>query len=172
MLQLTFTAEPDAPSLVRAVSAYQQLWAAEGERILDRIETLTGLRFAERRMSARVLEGPSRSHPLVLRASYDDDTKLATLVHELLHRVLSTGGTDRPASREGQESLREHELVDLFLFDAWTDLYGEDFARRHVERESQLRPMYGEAWKRTLLMDRSARSARGQTLVQSRRPPH
>jgi hypothetical protein len=88
MLEIRFHPESDEPVLVAAAADYQRLWDAEGRRIVERLAALTGLRFAERVINALVFDGPSHCHPLRLRAGYDGETKLGTLIHELCHRLL------------------------------------------------------------------------------------
>jgi hypothetical protein len=120
-----------------------------------------GLAFAETLIEAVVFEGPSQSNPLRLRASYDPEAKRGTLVHELAHRLIRGNRTrlGLPPYQPGRER-ENHELTDLFLFDVWSDLYGEPFARRRVEAESRWQPFYGEAWEAILALDRGARAAK------------
>lgn len=159
-MDISFRPAANDPGLVAAAAEYERLWRSDGERIVETLGRLTGLRFPEQQLEAIVLEGVSRSHPLRLRASYDSETKRGTLVHELAHRLI-----DRARVPGHRSSVQEHELIDLFLFDAWSDLYGEGFARRQVEVESQRRPIYEEAWKLTLTFDRQGRAARLRSLL-------
>lgn len=169
-MEIQFHPESDRPALVSATTDYQRLWEAEGEKIAEQFAAATGLRFAEARIDALVYEGTSQSHPLRLRASYDGETKLGTLIHELAHRLLQDNRArlQLPSYRPDQ-GREEHELLDLFLFDVWTDLYGEMFARRQVEVESQRRPMYREAWNATLALDPAARAAKLASLFTTSR---
>jgi hypothetical protein len=165
VLAIRFVPASDRPDLAAAAAAYRRLWDAEGERIVACLEGLTGLRFAEPELDASVDERPSQSHPLVLRASYAAETKAGALVHELGHRLLrgNRAALGLPPARPDRP-LENHRLLDLFLFDAWADLYGEDAARRLVEIErgydrSLPRPFYGEAWDWALALGRPARAA-------------
>lgn len=158
-LQIRFHPESDEPALVTAAAEYQRLWDSQGARIVEQLAAVTGLRFAEGPIDALVVEGVSQSHPLRLRASYDVETKLGTLVHELSHRLIAANRA-RLRSPLPRSSREEHELIDLFLFDLWNGLFGEAFALRQVEVESRRRRMYREAWIATLAMDRSARQAK------------
>jgi len=153
-LELTFWTASAEPEILFATAEYEQLWLARGGEIVERLETQTGLHFAERDLRAEIYEGPSRSHPLRLRASYDRDTKLGTLVHELAHCLVADGYS---VEARGLES---HELIYLFLFDVWSDLFGASFAQRQVEIESQRRPLYADAWRSALAIDRAARAVR------------
>jgi GrpB-like predicted nucleotidyltransferase (UPF0157 family) len=162
---VTFHAISGEPGIVPAMTEYQELWAAHGDAIVERLAAATGLRFPEEHVSALIHEGPSRSHPLTLRASYDRETKLGTLIHELAHRLIVSARRDRPSVPSS--SLDAHELIDLFLFDVWSDLYGEAFARRQVEVESQRRPVYAAAWRSALAVDRRMRAARLRDLLAS-----
>lgn len=162
-MEITLRPASDDPALIAATGEYERVWRSDGERIVAALCGLTGLRFVEPRLEAIVHEGISRSHPLRLRASYDGETKRGTLIHELAHRLV-----DQRGSPSDPSSADEHELIDLFLFDAWSDLYGEAFARRQVEVESQRRPMYQEAWKPTLVLDRKGRAAKLRSLLRRR----
>jgi hypothetical protein len=158
-LQLSFRPAAPEPDIVSATAEYERLWATHGDSIVARLEAHTGLRFAERELHAQIVEGSSRSHPLQLRASYDRETKLGTLIHELAHRLIVDAAP--PAVRR----LESHEVIYLFLFDVWTDLFGGSFAERQVEVESQRRPLYAEAWRTAHQMDRTARAARLRAVV-------
>ena len=158
-MQISFRPAAPESDILSATAEYEGLWAAHGDDIVARLEAHTGLHFAERELHAQIAEGPSRSHPLRLRASYDRETKLGTLIHELAHRLIVDAAP--PAARQ----LESHEVIYLFLFDVWTDLFGDLFAQRQVEVESQRRPLYAEAWRTAHGMDRTARAARLRAVV-------
>src|SRR5438445_10412876 len=100
--------------------------------------TTTGLPFAVHAMDAHVFEGTSQSDPFSLRASYDKETKLGTLIHELAHRLVQGHGARSAGSLDRPDRQREHhELIDLFLFDVSADLSGQTFARRQVDVEAR-----------------------------------
>src|SRR5262245_25908524 len=123
--------EPQTPTeaFVKAAAEYDALWKAEGVRMVEAMERVTGLRFEERAIKAIIYEGTSFSgpgdRPMQLRASYPAEVKKATLIHELLHRMLVrvkvTGEID------------EHRKLFLVLYDIWVGLYGKEFADRNVE---------------------------------------
>jgi hypothetical protein len=163
---MRFHPESDREAFVAAAAKYQRLWDEHGEWIVGQLVSVTGLRFAERLLNALVFEGISRSHPLCLRASYDTETKLGALIHELAHRLVA-GNRARLGlpPYHPDRNREEHELIDLFLFDVWSDLYGEPFARRQIAVESRYQPFYREAWKATLALDRAGRAARLAALV-------
>ena len=159
MVAIHFHPESDlTPDLAIAAADYQQIWDREGPRIVDRLETLTGLRFMESFIHAIVFERPSCPHPLCLRASYPKDVKLGTLIHELCHRLISgnRGRLGLPPPRDMTEET--HRLIDLFLFDTWSDLYGEEFARNQVAIESERQAFYATTWTWALMMDRRERA--------------
>ena len=158
-LKISFRPAAPEPELVSAAAEYEGLWAAHGEEIVARLEAHTGLHFAERELQAQVREGPSRSHPLQLRASYERETKLGTLIHELAHRLIAD------AALPSVSELESHAVIYLFLFDVWTDLFGGSFAQRQVEIESQRRPLYRAAWHNAQEMDRTARAERLRAVV-------
>lgn len=94
---------------------------------------------------------------MVLRASYPEPTKRGTLVHELGHRLAA----EVPFKGE------HHELIFLFVYDAWVDLWGHPFADEQVAIESQRTGIvdYAGIWKKTLAMPRAERARRLQDIV-------
>lgn len=149
---------PESPRFERAADAYRALWAAEGARMIAALEAETGLEFPAAPIPVIVYEGPSWAglggRPMRLRASYSDDEKKAALVHELGHRLI-IGMPRDPA-------IDEHRTLFLFLHDAWSALYGADFADRMVRVERRRRGLYDydAAWTWALAMTREERRAR------------
>jgi hypothetical protein len=99
--------------------------------------------------------------PMQLRASYPANTKKATLVHELGHRLI----TDLVGDVE------QHPTLFLFLYDTWVDLWGKEFADAEVIVESGRRGLYDYegAWKVALGMTRQERAAEFKELLDARR---
>ncbi len=171
MLTVNFHPDSNKPDLVAAAAEYTRLWQTEGGQIVARLDGVTGLTFAEEFINAIVFEGVSQSHPLCLRASYPAETKKGTLIHELCHRLVR-GNRSRlglPAYRSN-EQLQNHQLIDLFLFDVWVDLYGEEFARRQVEVESERQQFYKEAWGWALSMGRGERETKLRAVLSTGSP--
>ncbi len=153
---LAFT--PSEPRFAGAADEYRLIWEAEGERMVAALEGASGLAFPTAPIEAIVRAGaPMTSYDgrtIRLRADYSPAYKRATLVHELGHalaaRLPRTAGLDN------------HRLLYLFLYDAWTDLYGPDFADRMVSIERRIpgRYDYDAAWSWALAMTREERQAR------------
>jgi hypothetical protein len=82
-----------------------------------------------------------KEKPMKLRASYNSDTKLSTLIHELGHKLLVQ-------LRQRKEGIDEHMLLDTFLYDVWVNLYGEGFGKKAVEVEKRRKGIYNyeKAW--------------------------
>lgn len=161
-VHVVFRAESD--SFATARNEYEALWRAEGARIVEVMERISGIRFdsppyADTLIGAIVFEGVSysgfRERPMRLRASYPADTKRATLVHELGHR-LQTGVAER-----GED---EHEVLFLWLYDTWVQLWGREFADAQVLVERARRGPYPRAWDAALGLDATARAARWRSL--------
>src|SRR5262245_729419 len=156
-LTLEFT--PQSKQFEAATEEYRQLWATEGPRIVEAMEKATGLRFNPAPIRVVVYEGTSFSGalntPMQLRASYPANTKKATLVHELGHRLI-TGGLELPPNFE------QHPTIFLFVYDVWTSLWGKDFADAEVIVESGRRGLYDYegAWKVALALTASERAAK------------
>jgi hypothetical protein len=160
---------PLEPRFAAAADQYRALWDREGERIAAALEKASGLRFPETPIEAIVREG----HPMTsydgrsirLRAFYrDEDFRLATLIHELGHRLALL--LPRNAG------LDDHRLLYLFLYDAWADLYGQDYADRMVSIERRIPAAYDydAAWTWALAMTREERQARLRSLIRAVTP--
>ncbi len=143
MLAIAFI--PESAEFTKASKEYDNIWLEQGADIILAIENATGLDFKETATNATVFEGISQSHPLKLRASYDADTKKASLIHELLHRISSDYMLKLPVATDDL-SLGLHKQIDLVLYDIWCTLYGKQFADQQVKIESQRSKLYEEAW--------------------------
>src|SRR5262245_28503615 len=151
--------EPQSPTeaFIKAAAEYDALWTAEGPRMVEAMERITGVRFEERKIKAIIYEGTSFSgsgdRPMQLRASYPAEVKKATLIHELFHRMLGRVKTT--------SEIDEHGKLFLVLYDTWVMLYGKEFADRNVEVESQRKGLYDyeTAWKWALAMSADDRAA-------------
>jgi hypothetical protein len=161
-VRVAFRAQSD--SFGPARDEYDAIWRAEGSRIIATMERISGLRFdsppyADTSIVAVIFEGVSnsgfRDDPMHLRASYPSDTKKATLVHELGHR-LQVG-----VARPGED---EHEVLFLWLYDTWVALWGRAFADAQVLVERARRGPYPKAWDAALALDSAARAERFRAL--------
>lgn len=150
---------PD-PAFAPAADEYRDIWESEGGRIAAALEAASGLTFPAERIDVTVSGGrPMTSfdgRSMRLRADYSPAYKKATLVHEMGHSLAFTLG--RP------EGLDDHQLLYLFLYDAWTDLYGADFADRMASIERRIGPDYDLAWDWALAMTREQRQAKLKAL--------
>ncbi|MEI8338874.1 MAG: hypothetical protein WCF91_03015 [bacterium] len=164
MIKIKFTPAKESPEIVEATKQYTEIWNTYKSDVVRLIEEHTGLYKWEDSIDITVHEGISQSHPFFLRASYSEDTKLATLVHELIHRILDYNKIHISAEPQSI-SLEIHKLLDLILYDIWTDLRGEEFAKRQVEVESRRTPMYEEAWDYALSMSRTERQVKFKKLI-------
>lgn len=161
VIAIDFVADSDLEGVAYAEAAekYQDIWASEGTRIVSGLERATSLRFRETYIHAVVYSGVSQSHPLCLRAEYPESVKLGTLIHELGHRLAHAPGHPRvqfPSDRR-PSSEELHKNLDLFLFDVWTQLYGDGFAQEQLAVERSRTPMYADAWDWALSFDRDTR---------------
>ncbi len=161
--RLVFVAQSD--SFTAAAAEYTAIWTSDGARIVRAMETATGLAFADTAVRAIVYEGISRSgyrdRPMRLRASYAHDTKRATLIHELGHRLQS------PLFRATDE---EHPQLFLWLYDVWVALYGREFADAQVAVEKRRGGVYPEAWDRALALTAGQRAQQWREILSSRGP--
>ena len=157
---------PSGPHLAATADDYRRLWESEGRAIVSTLEKLTGASYPASAIEVIVSEGrPMTAYDgrtIWLRAGYRPAYMKATLVHELGHRLAFT--LRRPAD------LDDHEILYLFLYDAWTDLYGKPFADRMAGIERRIGPEYAAAWDFALAMTRDQRQALLQTLRPSDEP--
>ena len=162
-LRLTFV--PESDTFVAAAREYERIWATDGDRIVRAMEETSGLTFRDTVVTAIVYEGISfsgfRATPMRLRASYPPDTKRATLIHELGHRLQSG------LFRRDEE---EHGPLFLWLYDVWVALYGEPFAAAQVEVEKRRRGPYPQAWDAALALSAAQRAAQWRELAAERLP--
>ena len=148
---------PAGPPFEPAAAEYRQMWEIEGERIVAALETTTGLTFPHTPVEVIVSATPPMTsydgRSMRLKANYSEPYRLATLVHEMGHRLALT----LPRSAD----MDDHRLLYLFLYDVWTDLYGRAFADRMVaiERRNRGRYDYDAAWTWALAMTRAERQA-------------
>jgi hypothetical protein len=161
-LGLNFT--PESERFNEATKQYQSIWSAEGKRMIETMEQVSGLKFQETEIQVVVYEGASYSgykdKPMRLRASYPEDVKKATLVHELGHR-LNSQLKNRP------KEVDEHRLLFLYLYEVWTKLYGKRFADEMVEVEKKRKGLYDyeSAWGWALTMNEGERAAKFKDVV-------
>jgi hypothetical protein len=161
-LKINFKAESERFNT--ATEEYRQIWQAEGDRIIAAIEQVTGLKYPEKEFNAIVFEGVSESGvgniPMKLRASYPTAIKKATLMHEIGHRHLSQ-------VRKRPKDIDEHRLLFLWLYDAWTKMYGQAFAEDAVKVESARTGLYDyeTAWKWALAMTPNERASRLEEII-------
>ena len=157
---ISFT--PARPDLAASTAEYARIWRTDGARIVSALEGATQLEFPSNAIEATVSDGrPMMSfdgRSMRLRATYSADYKKATLVHELGHRLAFM--------LKPHSGLDDHRLLYLFLYDAWSDLYGRDFADRMVAIERRIPGGYDydAAWTWALRQSREERQARLRTL--------
>jgi hypothetical protein len=164
-LPLILNFVPDTDSSSPSTREYEQLWAAEGDRIVRVMEKVSGLKFRDTAITVIVYEGVSfsgyRDRPMRMRASYPPDTKKATLIHELGHRLQSG------LFKRDEE---EHGPLFLWLYDVWVELYGREFADAQVEVEKRRRGPYPKAWDDALALSPAERASRWRAIVAERLP--
>jgi len=165
MSSLRVVFQPDSDRFAEAARDYGTIWAAEAARITAAMEAASGLKFEDREVQAVVLEAPSDSgykeKPMHLRASYPADTKKATLIHELGHRLQSD------LFRHDED---DHKYLFLWIYDVWVNLYGRTFADEQVTVEKRRGRMYPAAWEFALSSTPEQRAAKWKETLTERMP--
>jgi len=158
--------QPESGRFNAATEEYREIWGAEGARISAALEAATGLEMESGPIQAIVFEGISNSgykwKPMRMRASYPPDTKRATLVHELAHRLIADLSS---------RNLEEHPIIFLFVYDVWVKLWGQEFADAQVAVESERRGVYDyeSAWRDALALGPEGRAKRWSQFLSERR---
>jgi len=157
MVQLRLIPVFEDPEFVNAATEYEKIWQADGEQILNALEKHSQLPLNENRIAVVVYEGVSYSgrdvHDVMkLRASYSEDIKKGTLIHELSHRLMFQ--MDAQSTSDTRDI---HEILFLFLYDVWAEVYGSEFANKKVAHERSLSARYEDAWSKTLKLDTTER---------------
>lgn len=159
MLNIKFHPESDIiPELMDAADEYMLIWNEHGNAIVAKLEELSNLNFKETFINAVIFEGRSHSKPLSLRSNLSSNLKKAVLVHELCHRLIAGNKVAKIVGKpfSDEQTLQNHKQLDLILYDALIDIFGDDIANELVEWESEL-PLYKEAWGYALSLDRKQR---------------
>lgn len=151
MVTIKFHPECDIPRFIEAVEEYQKIWSEDGETISQVIEKISGFKFRADLYNAIVLDIPSKSNPLTLRSSYPLEQKKSTLIHELIHKILP-----RNENMKGS-SLENHKILNLILYEIWTEIYGKEFADNAVTSEKLFQDLYKEAWEYAMAFTKEQR---------------
>jgi hypothetical protein len=164
-MSLRIAFQPDSDQFSDAAHEYETIWAGEGARITAAMEAASGLKFEDREVKAMVLEVSSDSgykeKPMHLRASYPLDTKKATLIHELGHRLQSD------LFHQGED---DHKYLFLWIYDVWAKLYGRNFADAQVAVEKRRGRMYPAAWDFALSFTAEQRTTKWKETAAERMP--
>ena len=162
---LTLIFEPATATDTGASAEYRAIWAADGGRITEAMARRTGLPWREDTVRVVVVEEASSSgygaRPMRLRSSYATDTKRATLIHELGHRL---------QNHLFLQADEDHPYLFLYLYDVWVELYGAAFADTQVAIESRRRGYfdYAGAWQAALAGSPAGRLAEWRAFLASR----
>ena len=157
---------PESDKFVDSTKQYQEIWKAEGSKMIAAMEAVSGMTFVDTEVSVIIFEGASNSgfkdKPMKLRASYPEEVKKATLIHELGHR-LNVQLQKRP------DNIDEHRILFLYLYEVWTKLYGQDFADRMVAVEKKRKGLYDyeSAWNWALALTKDERAAKLKEIVKT-----
>ncbi|HET9429293.1 MAG TPA: hypothetical protein VFO69_13130 [Allosphingosinicella sp.] len=151
---------PAAPDLAEPAEAYRRIWETDGSRIVRSMEEIVGVEYPASAIEVIISKGRPMTafdgRTIRLRAGYSPNYMKATMVHELGHRLAFT--------LRRLPGLDDHELLYLFLYDVWTDLYGQPFADRMARIERRIGPSYAAAWDFALGLSRDERQALLRTL--------
>ena len=123
--------------LNNATKEYQTIWKEDGDRIVEIMEQISGLRFIDRHIEAFVYfgipySGKNVHTPMLLRSYDSSDRGKAVLIHELGHRLLFNLDWSKV-------DCLQHQPLFLIIYDIWIELYGKKFADAQVKYDSNLK---------------------------------
>lgn len=143
---------------------YVAVWENEGNKIIKSIEENLGLKFNEEKVEIVICEGfedkgnfsgYSTKDNMIFR--YNNRCKCGTFYHELSHRILIEYNLFERL-KEKFNLNDEHQIIDLFLYDAIEDTYGKEAALYRVEYEKTFPEIeFKESWEFALSMNRESR---------------
>ncbi len=144
MVQINFYPESDKKGYLKSVEEYKTVWQNNGKKVVELIEKYTKMHFKSKIINAIIFDEISYSVPLQLEYYLSDNQKIATLTHELLHRLLIENGYLLPKRDFTKEV---HKIIYLVLFDIWADLFGIIMAKKNVKNEIGYGDInYKKAW--------------------------
>jgi len=159
MLQINFYPESGKDEFIKAAKEYKEIWSNDGQRIIELIQRYSSLTFTTKIINAVTFEGISYSTPMQLRSSYPYKHKEATLIHELLHRLLMDNNYLIGKNVDFNEEV--HKIIDLILYDIWTELLGETIAKESKEIEIGYgNPAYKNSWDWALSFSKEERTTK------------
>lgn len=157
-LNLVFVASD--PTFESAKQEYDSIWQNESAVIIEAMERISGMKFIDTLVTVNIVEMPSNSggplSPMRLRASYPSVIKKGTLIHELGHRL-------HFCLKNKTKEVNDHELLFLYLYDVWVELYGEEFAQQQIlaeNKRSNKKNDYKAMWEAALALGKEDRRAK------------
>jgi hypothetical protein len=155
----------DSLDLLLEANQYRNLWQSNSRKLLKAFRDITGLNFQQYIITAHVFKG-DRSiagrphHPMMLAGDYrSENFKLATIVHELSHRLLggnglgiiSLGLVNEPDANSDFAVELDHRHLYLFEYDVMRLGLGNEWGvicKRYEERDSnEINNPHIRAWK-------------------------
>ena len=165
---------PESEKYAEAANQDQNIWETEGQRIMQTMEEVSGLKFEQIDIRVIVYDGPSvtgsRNGPMKLNVRYP---LRMTLLHELGHRLNRQITNPKDEESRGVEAAaEEHKILYLYLYDVWVRLYGKSFADNSVETEKKWKSQgfyfIESAWEWVLSMNEQERASKLKELVGKR----
>jgi hypothetical protein len=156
MLKINFYPESDKKEYIKAAKEYKVIWKNDGKTIVRLIEKYSGMNFKTKIINAVTSDNISFSIPMTLESNLNHDQKKGTLAHELLHRLLVDNNFWFKKNKNITEIV--HKIIDLILFDIWTDLFGESKAKENINHEISYGCLdYKNAWEWALSFSKEDR---------------
>jgi hypothetical protein len=133
-MQINFYPEYDNPEFEKAAKKYGKIWEEEGDKIIEVIEKISGLKFKEKIINAITYKYGSWAYPLSLQVDLPPKFKKCSIIHELCHRLVRGNNFET----KKYTIKNTHKQIDLILFDILSTLYGEEIAKEEIEFEISL----------------------------------
>jgi hypothetical protein len=164
------------------------IWQPVEATYIEALEEVTGLRFLHKKASVKCGKLPvSRSGRIGKEAIWLDmynlrsdgsfsslrmseDYIIATLTHELAHRLLAEHKIFE-SRQVPEDGIRvDHQMIYIFLYDSWLKAFGAKRANAFKHREAEIDvPAYMDAWKWAMNLTATERKEKTTLMVKEKR---
>ncbi|MDE1828148.1 MAG: hypothetical protein KGH65_03250 [Candidatus Micrarchaeota archaeon] len=149
-----FGTYPSSAEVRGYIEKIKSIWCPIEEDIALEISSIANLKWKEQQIICYVV-GRCRpiSEPLTIMVFESDQELVSTLIHELIHQIISQNGKEYDKASEFiRNRYRDESQVTLnhiFLFAVYAKMhiriFGEEDLKKHIAKT--VRPEYARAWE-------------------------
>lgn len=131
-----------------------EYWGKVNDKVFKEIENASGIKWRKEKITCYLVKHSlaSISKPLIVKIGCDLERTALVLVHELVHKNLSSKKHEDclkllQARLKNQSAItRRHVIVNLVLLKVVPKLFGKTCFKRMLKKDCKLRD-YAKAWK-------------------------